>query len=259
MWKTQSKDVEPVEELVSPHTTLRSATSASPPQQAQPAPIGVAQAPVIAQTTAEVAEVIEEPERNDTTGLNLDNSDAEVEAFLAQSSAAQLGQWLVPEHKIRKLVRAINALEEGKLVAQYRPIVAPNSPFKAEREGQQWRLSEANFARYEPYITALEQAGPEQLVTLYRHYKPLLEQAYQELGVDKGSFEEVTRDALKQVINAPSLNDEPALSSTSVVYHYQDKKLEQLPELHKLMIRMGPENRARVQALAQDLLQQLEQ
>lgn len=225
--------------------------------------IDTAREPVVAQETTQVAEVSEEEPQIAPTApagdINLDTSDAAVDAHLAKSPAAQLGQWLVPEHKIRKLVRAVNALEEGKLVSQYRPTLPPETPFKAEPHGEQWRLSEANFTRYEPYITALEQAGPEQLMALYRHYSPLLEQAYQELGVEKGSFDEVTRGALKQIINTPTVEGPVALSTKSVVFHYQDKELEQLPELHKLLIRMGPENRKRVQDLAQKLLQQMEQ
>lgn len=260
VWTTRSDDHEPAKKDITKAQVTPDSATAQTTNMLAVDPLDTAQSPASAQTTAEVAEVVEEElQPTSSASLTLDNSDAEVEAFLAQSSAAQLGKWLVPEHKIRKLVRAINALEEGKLVSQYRPTIAPDTPFKAERKDEQWHLSEANFARYQPYISALEQAGPEQLLALYRHYQPLLEQAYQELGVDKGSFEQVTRGALKQIINAPTVDDEPTLASTSVVFHYQDKQLEQLPELHKLMIRIGPENRERLQTLAQALLHQLEQ
>lgn len=235
----------------------------SPQIESPPNNLSIAKEPALAQTTAEMAEVIEEPEVEPsppTDQVNLDTSDASVEAYLAQSATAQLGQLLVPEHKIRKLVRAVNALEEGKLVAQYRPTLPPATPFKAERlDSERWQLSEANFTRYEPYIAALEQAGAEQMLALYQHYSPLLEQAYQELGVDKGSFEQVAKGALKQIINAPEIDGSVALASTSVVYRYQDKALEQLPELHKLLIRIGPDNRERVQNLARELLQEMEQ
>lgn len=262
IWQLNEKKPRSIDEPIALPTAPAEVEVSAANGQAEAKVTGIAREPVIAQTTAEIAEVVEETEQATATTrgtARLDKSDAEVDAYLAQSPAAALGQWLVPEHKIRKLVRAINALEEGKLVSQHRPTVAPKSAFKAQPEGEQWRLSETNFARYEPYIQALEQAGPDQLVALYRHYSPLLEQAYQELGVDKGSFEKVTRGALKQIINAPEIDDNVALASTSVVFHYKDKELEQLPDLHKLLIRMGPENRRRVQALSQQLLRQLEQ
>lgn len=222
--------------------------------------LDIAENPATAQESAEVAEVSEQSTSTTTVGTaSLDKSDAQVKAYLARSPAAELGQWLTPEHTIRKFVRAINAVEEGQLVSQHRPTVAPATPFQAQRDGEHWRLSEENFERYEPYIDALEQAGPQQLMTIYQYYAPLLEQAYQELGVDKGSFEQVTRNALQQVINAPQMGGDVKLSSTSVVFKYQDKELEQLPELHKLLIRIGPENRERVQTLAQKMLEQLEQ
>lgn len=222
--------------------------------------VHASESPVTAQPTTEVADVIEEAPLTSSSPSNLDSSDGEVEQYLTDNDAASLNQWLVPEHKIRKLVRAINALDDGKLVSQYRPTEAPKTPFKAEATGdEQWQLSKSNFARYSPYISALEQVGTDNLVALYQHYSPLLEQAYEELGVDKGSFDNVSRGALQQIINAPEINQPIILTRPSVVYHYQDKQLEQLPELQKLLIRMGPENRARVKALAKDLLQSLEQ
>lgn len=253
--KPQSKP----EQLASPATPAEVSATAS---ELEPDVMAIAEEPAAAQSTTEVAEIIEEPELATVTAdgsATLDKSDTQVAEYLAQSPAAALGEWLSPEHTIRKLVRAVNALEEGKLVSQHRPTVPIATAFKAQPKGDQWQLSEANFERYEPYIEALEQAGPKQLVSVYRYYSPLLEQAYQELGVDKGSFDQVTRGALKQIINAPQVDDNVTLSSTSVVFHYQDKELEQLPDLHKLLIRMGPENRERVQNLAQQLLQQLEQ
>jgi Protein of unknown function (DUF3014) len=191
--------------------------------------------------------------------VSLDASDVDVIGYLAQGPAAALTKWLTPEHIIRKLVRAINALEEGKLVAQYRPIQSPETPFKAVRDGEQWRLSEENYTRYEPYISALEQVGVKPLMAFYRHYAPLFEQAYQELGVDKGSFEQVAKGALKRIIDVPMTNGPVALASTTVFYHYQDKTTEKLPGLNKLFIRMGPKNQSRVQVFAQQLLEQMGQ
>lgn len=261
VWQLNQREPQP-QEIATPPVVSAPAEPSSEPAAAEPEPepMEVSEAPAAAQATADIAEVVEEPPTPAADAADqptLNNSDAQLTASLDRAGAGELNQWLVQEHTLRKLVRAINALEEGKLVAQHRPVVQPPTGFKAERDGEQWRLSEANFARYEPYIATLEQVGPERLKILYQQYSPLLEQAYQELGVEKGSFEQVARGALQQIINAPRVEQPVELDSTSVTYHYTDERLEKLPELHKLMIRMGPENRERLRELAQELLQEL--
>lgn len=260
VWQLNQQEPQPQDQASPTAVNTPAEPSPAPSPTPEPAPMEVAEAPATGQTTAEIAEIVEEPQAPATDAADqpsLDSSDAELTTSLKRAGAGELNQWLVQEHTLRKLVRAINALEEGKLVAQHRPVVQPPTAFKAERDGEHWRISEANFARYEPYIATLEQVGPERLKVLYQQYSPLLEQAYQELGVEKGSFEQVARGALQQIINAPQVDQAIELDSTSVAYHYTDEQLEKLPELHKLMIRMGPQNRERVRELAGQLLQEL--
>lgn len=188
----------------------------------------------------------------------LDRSDADVTSFLLEASEGSFQAWLIQEHLIRKFVRAMNALEEGKLVSQYRPFNDPETPFKASGMGETWQIDVNNYERYTPYLATLEQVGPEQLARIYQHYYPLLEQAYEELGVKKGDFRQVTIRALTRIKKAPMPPQDSALSRPSVTYRFSAADLEQRSPVEKLLFRMGPENAQRLKNLAEKLLTQLQ-
>lgn len=206
-----------------------------------------------------VLEVTEEvPESPDTEVLSLASSD---ETILQQLSTDQpdLVPLLASQHMVRKFVRAVNALDNGELVNQYRPFVAPQQPFATDlqeeaQEKPQWQLSEENFKRYEPYVNTLEQMGAERLVALYKQYRPLIDDAFNELGTEKGNFESTLVGALTQLLDTPEPSGDLMLERPSVFYKYQDKELENLPEAQKLLLRMGPQNRKKIKQLSREIM-----
>lgn len=188
----------------------------------------------------------------------LDRSDADVIDFLLDASDGSFQEWLIQEHLIRKFVRAINALEEGKLVSQYRPFNDPQTPFTATANGEAWQVNTENYTRYTPYLESLEQVGPERLAQIYDRYYPLLQQAYEELGVKKGDFKEVTLRALTRITKAPMPPPDAVLARPSVTYRFSAAEFEQRSPVEKLLFRMGPENSQRLKKLAEEMLTELQ-
>jgi len=216
-----------------------------------------------AEGAPEIAELREEPPRpltQNTARLpQLDRSDTDVISHLLEASDGGFQSWLIQEHLIRKFVRAVNALEEGKLVSQYRPFAAPDSTFSALKSGESWQIQPENYQRYTPYLQSLEQVGPAGLAQLYQHYFPLLQQAYEELGVDKGDFKDVTLRALTRISKTPIPPADAPLARPSVTYKFATPELEQRSAVEKLLFRLGPDNSARLKKLAGDLLTELQQ
>jgi len=228
---------------------------ASPPVDTPPVPTEA--------STTEPAQPLEEvspslPEVPPAKLPPLDRSDPDVIGFLLEASDGGFQSWLIQEHLIRKFVRAMNALEEGKLVSQYRPFNDPEVPFKADNTGQTWQVNMENYSRYTPYIASLEQVGPERLAEIYQHYYPLLQQAYEELGVKKGDFKEVTIGALTRITKAPMPPQDATLSRPSVTFKFSAAELEQRSPVEKLLFRMGPENAQRLKDLAEKMLVELQ-
>lgn len=217
-------------------------------------PVGVA--PQTA-TTSSVAAVAPTPEYEPPQPVAaveplplLNESDSSLLAALQQLRGEGLLQLIVPQEIIRKFVLAVNNVAEGKVIQEYRPIVSPPPPFIAESfsvmiEGtaaEQERVSAKNFQRYEPYVTTLSLIDSDAAIAVYRRFYPLLEEAFNELGLKKPNFHSVLIAAIDNLLAAPDVQGDLLLLRPKVFYQYADPALEALPQTHKLMVRMGPEN-----------------
>jgi hypothetical protein len=199
------------------------------------------------------------PAEEPLPGLN--DSDSIVLAALQQLRGEGLVQLLVPQELLRKFVLTVNNLAEGKVIHEYRPIISPPPPFIAEKfsvmiEGtaaDQERISPNNFQRYEPYVTTLSLIDSDAAVAVYRRFYPLLEEAFNELGLKKPNFHSVLIAAIDNILAAPDGQGDLLLVHPKVFYQYADPALETLPQTHKLILRMGPENARSVKASLRQL------
>lgn len=229
-------------------------------------PVAVApQAQVTSSVASSIAPIVEyQPpvpvvEEEPLPGLN--DSDASVLAALQQLRGEGLLQLLVPQELVRKFVLAVNNLAEGKVIHEYRPVISPSPPFAVETfavtvDGNavdQERIAAANYQRYEPYVTTLALIDSDAAVAVYRRFYPLLEEAFRELGLKKPNFHSVMVAAIDNLLAAPEANGDLLLVRPKVFYQYADPALEQLPQTHKLMLRMGPENARSVKASLRQL------
>ncbi len=191
----------------------------------------------------------------------LNESDSSILAALQQLRGEGLLQLVVPQEVLRKFVLAVNNIAEGKVIHEYRPVISPPPPFIAETfsvtiEGaaaDQERVSAKNFQRYEPYVTTLALIDSDAAVAVYRRFYPLLEEAFRELGLKKPNFHSVMIAAIDNILAAPDSQGDLLLVHPKVFYQYADPALEALPQTHKLMLRMGPENARSVKASLRQL------
>lgn len=191
----------------------------------------------------------------------LNNSHSSLLESLKSLGSDGLFSLLVTEELIRKFVLAVNGIQEGKVVYEYRPVISPQPPFVVEsfnvivdgNEVTQERVDNKNFARYEPYVHVLALLDTDATVNLYKRYYPLLEEAFRELGLKKKNFHSVLIGAIDNLLAAPDVQGDLLLLRPKVFYQYADPALEKLPQTHKLMIRMGPENSRSVKASLRQL------
>lgn len=191
----------------------------------------------------------------------LNESDAGVLAALQELRGEGLLKLIVPQEVLRKFVLAVNGIEEGKVVHEYRPVVSPPPPFIPEKfsvmvEGvavDQERISANNYQRYEPYVTTLALVDPDAAVAVYKRFYPLMAEAFKELGLKKSNFHSVMIGAIDNLLAAPDVQGDLLLVHPKVFYQYADPALEKLPQTHKLMLRMGPENARSVKASLRQL------
>lgn len=235
-----------------PATSTLVAPVAIAPLDEPTTPVEVAPAPVY-EPPQPVVEVEPLP--------NLNESDAGVLAALQELRGESLLRLIVPQEVLRKFVLAVNGIQEGKVVHEYRPVVSPPPPFIPEKfsvmvEGvavDQERISVNNYQRYEPYVTTLALIDPDAAVALYKRFYPLMAEAFKELGLKKSNFHSVVIGAIDNLLAAPDVQGDLLLIHPKVFYQYADPALEKLPQTHKLMLRMGAENARSVKASLRQL------
>lgn len=180
----------------------------------------------------------------------LDESDAVVQQELLKLNwKPGLAALFVNEEMIRRFVVQVDNIAQGQLVPQQAIFKGLKQDFKVLKNGTQYQLDAANYARYNLYLDLLESAPKEQVVALFRRLYPLLQAAYQELGYPEQQFRDRVQQAIKVLLAAPEVADSPMLVLDSVQYSFADPELEQLGLAAKQMIRLGQKNQQRLKLL----------
>jgi hypothetical protein len=113
--------------------------------------------------------------------------------------------------------------------------------------GSTLRIDPASYDRYNAIANAVDAIDPEGAARAYRRLRPLMQQAFDELGYVNLPFDERLARALGQLVDVPAQEGDVMLKATSVTFQYADPELEALSPAQKHMLRMGPHNMRLVQ------------
>jgi hypothetical protein len=120
-------------------------------------------------------------------------------------------------------------------------------------------MDPAGYRRYDAYATAIAELDTELLADTFHRFRPLLEGAYGALGYSPGDMDNALIRALDRVLATPEISDPIPVKKVEAVYKYVDPSLEKLPAVQKQLLRMGPDNVAKIKnqaaALRRALLQ----
>jgi len=81
-----------------------------------------------------------------------------------------------------------------------------------------------------------------QVAAAYRHFYPLLQQAYEDLGYPGEPFHYRVIECIDDMLDAPEVGAGARLIRPKVLYEFADPGLEARSAGQKMLIRMGPEN-----------------
>jgi hypothetical protein len=155
--------------------------------------------------------------------------------------------WLDQGGYVRRLAVLAENASRGVVPRRQLAFLAPNEPFQVVRtEDDRILLDPVSYRRYDGYVHQLESVPPDRLASLLTRLDPLVEAALVEVGVQAPPGE-VFAEALRQIMAVPLPDGEIELIQPGVMYRYADPQLEGLPQLHKQLLRMGPDNVRRLQ------------
>lgn len=188
----------------------------------------------------------------------LEDSDAEMrEQLKPLSESDEVIKWAPGDDLARKLTAVAYSLADGEVAYEYMALPAPDGKFKVSSKGKKTYINSDNYERYDVFVKAVETVDVDHAVAFYLHYWPLFRTAFGEIGEPDKSLQAEVMSGIDLLLETPDVEGDIELVRPSVYYKYADKKLEALKPTQKLLLRMGPENRAVIKAKLQEFKKQL--
>jgi hypothetical protein len=256
---TQSVAVEP--EPVSRQISL-------PQNQLQPEPtpppvatldVVIASPPVAVEIEPEPEPVIEASDVPVVRLPTLNDSDQFVFSGLQNlSNAAALVPLLASEQLIRKLVVFVDNISRGEFPQTGLPYLSMEQEMQVRTIDENlFEIDEVAYSRFDLVTDIFVAIDTEQAMSFYRVLYPLFQQAYAEIGFRDVNFDDTLRRAITNVLSTADVEGPFQLVKPSVMYLYADASIENLQEVHKQLIRIGPENTEQLKAKLRQILIQL--
>ncbi len=178
----------------------------------------------------------------------LDESDIWLQAKLPELTwRNELLTLLINEDMIRRFVVFTDNFSQGLLAYEHSPFIQPKTKFSVDEQSLSgdvqnvWQWDSATSKRFDLYVDLLRSVDSTTLVNWYFEVKPLVDEAYGELGYEE-DFTYTLQDAITRVLDMELPKSSMDLTRSSVMYKFQEPELESLADSDKLLLRIGKEN-----------------
>lgn len=158
------------------------------------------------------------------------------------AGAPGLSKWIRPADLARHIVATVDALPRRQVPPAVLPTMPIPGSFLVAPASGGHVMAAANARRYLPWVHLLLSVDPSAAAGAYRHFLPLFERAYRELGYPGGDFNKRLVEAIDDALEAPQPALPPRLLQPSVMWVYEDQELETLSAGQKILLRIGPES-----------------
>jgi hypothetical protein len=192
--------------------------------------------------------IINESQSADPLLPSLDESDVWVRQKIPELTwRNELISLIITEDMIRRFVVFTDNFSQGLLAYEHSPFVKPKKRMSLDEtktvadNKAVWAWDNETSKRFDVYVDLLRSVNSTILVDSYFESKPLIDEAYRELGYE-GDFTEILQDAINRVLDMEIPNAPMNLTRTSVMYKFNNPELEALADSDKFLLRIGKEN-----------------
>jgi hypothetical protein len=161
---------------------------------------------------------------------------------------ATLERLLHMDDFVRRSVATVDNLPRENVAMQVRVFKGVPGPLRVSGTDDDLVLDPGNYRRYAPLVTMFDALDAKQATDVFVRFYPLFQGQYRELGYPNRYFNDRLVAAIDDLLTAPEPSGPVRLVQPEVMYKFADPQLESLSAGQKLMVRMGPENAARVKA-----------
>ena len=179
--------------------------------------------------------------------FGLNNSDQPVREMLSVCSThPTFVGWLKQSNLIRRCVAAVDNISNGVSPAAHLGFLMKRGGFKAVNMGDQSKIDPTGYIRFQLVTMALGSMDTAELTAMFKKILPVLEEAYQELGYPDKSFRLTLAEAFDVLLRTPEVTGDVLLEEKVTSYGFKDPSLESLNDAQKHLLRMGPQNAAKI-------------
>lgn len=247
------KPTQTVEDIVTEEVPMAEFQEPEPEPEPEPVAEPEPEPVVVEQPVAREEEPVPEVEPLPT----LNESDEVVVARMDEVLSDQVMSLMVTDDLIRRGVVYVDNIAKGKVAASHAPVERPKESFKVI-EGDILTIDPNSYERYTPYVKLFTSLSAAQAIRIYDEYKPLINEAYAEIGYEGDAFNQTLEEAIDVLLDTPEPKGDMPLVRNSVTYQYAYSEWENLPQAQKQLLRMGPENMKKVKAALRNIKAELE-
>jgi len=180
----------------------------------------------------------------------LDQSDDFARQMLRNLSPhGKLGEWLKIKNIIRVFVAAVDNVANGKSPRPQLGFLSPGLAFQVSEKGDRIYLDPKGYGRFDIITDAFVSFSSSRTVQVYQKLKPLFQEAYRELGYPQKDFHATFIQAMNRILDTPVVEREILLreEGKGLNYVFIDEGMENMNEVQKHLLRMGPQNTQKIQ------------
>ena len=188
----------------------------------------------------------------------LDESDTLIRKLAAAlSSHPGWASWLITEGLVRRFVVIVDNVAEGVAPRKHVPFLAPKGSFQtAERRGSRV-IDPRSYTRYDLTADIVASLDTRGCAELYKRLKPLIQDAYRDLGYPDRNFDVTLARAIDRLDKTPVPEGQVTVREGVKSFKYENPELEALTPAQKQFLRMGPANMKKVKQKLRDLSESL--
>ena len=184
----------------------------------------------------------------DITLPPLEMSDAIIRELVGKLSAhPSVAAWLVTNGLVRNFTVVVVTIAEGRTPAPQLRRVRPAGTFQVSQRGSDTIIDPRSYDRYNALAEASASLDPAGSARLYKGLKPLIDQAYAELGYPDIPFDRMLERAIIRLLETPVVEGPIRVEPEGIGWVYADERLQSLSGAQRQLIRLGPRNQQVVQ------------
>lgn len=188
-----------------------------------------------------------------------------VQRLVALLGREQVNTWVQADELIRRIVATVDNLDSGHAAPALWPVHPTPGRFSTQAgTGGNELIHPDNAARYAPAVKMATSVDLDQLVAVYRRLYPQFQKTYEELGYPGRYFNDRLVQVIDALLGTPRPASPPGLHLPViqgpvqpprpwVMHAFDDDALQALPAGQRLLLRLAPAQRARVEAWLQAL------